>query len=124
MVHVNNYVTLCSKQLGRQRRSGLIHGASLQVWAMLVEMRVGCVAGFDLSVLNRYRWYPGLERVELDRRDARMFPALLALHARDSIEGDKHMANPCARAVKCSPVPASHLRINIEAQATGIRRLD
>lgn len=49
-----------------------------QVWAMLVEMRVENVAGFDLSVLNQYRWYPGLERVELDRRDSLV---VLALHA-------------------------------------------
>ena len=42
---------------------------------MLVEMRVGYVSGFDLSVLNRYRWFPGLERVELDRRDS-----LISLH--------------------------------------------
>ena len=54
---------------GAGNRGALIRSALAQVWAMLVEMRVGHVAGFDLSVLNRYRWYPGLERVELDRRD-------------------------------------------------------
>ncbi|KAK9846546.1 hypothetical protein WJX81_006344 [Elliptochloris bilobata] len=41
--------------------------ACVQVWAMLVEMRVGRAAGFDLSVMDRYRWHPGLERVQLDR---------------------------------------------------------
>lgn len=40
---------------------------------MLVEMRVGHAAGFDLSVMDRYRWHPGLERVQLDRR--RSLPA-------------------------------------------------
>lgn len=42
--------------------------AAEQVYAMLVEMRVGHAAGFDLSVMDRYRWHPGLERVQLDRR--------------------------------------------------------
>lgn len=72
---------------------------------MLVEMRVGCVAGFDLSVLNRYRWYPGLERVELDRRDGLILQDFLhCLHCtlEDSREGDRHVANKYARAVKSS----------------------
>ena len=91
---------------------------------MLVEMRVGCVAGFDLSTLNQYRWYPGLERAELDRRAGLIPLAMPPLQARGQHRGtaqretsiwQKSMAN------MCSPVPSSHLRI--KAHATEIRRL-
>ncbi len=53
-------------------RTGDARGA--QVWALLAEMRVGPAAGFDLSVMDRYRWHPGLERVELDRRAPSTLP--------------------------------------------------
>lgn len=54
---------------------GFLHGESLsrslcmQVRAMLVEMRISDVCGFDLSGLNRYRWNPGHEKIDLSRRD-------------------------------------------------------
>lgn len=38
-----------------------------QVSAMLVEMRITQVSGFDLSGLNRYRWNPGHEKIDLSR---------------------------------------------------------
>lgn len=38
-----------------------------QVWAELVAVQLGDVAGFDLSYLNRYRWHPQAERVDLTR---------------------------------------------------------
>jgi hypothetical protein len=34
---------------------------------MLVELRLGDVAGFDLSVMDAYRWHPHLERVNLSK---------------------------------------------------------
>ena len=40
---------------------------SIQVWAMLVEMRIDTVSGFDLSALNTFRWHPHSERVDLSR---------------------------------------------------------
>ncbi len=40
---------------------------------MLVEMRISDVSGFDLSGLNRYRWNPGHEKVDLSRSDL-LFP--------------------------------------------------
>ena len=38
-----------------------------QVWAALVSVQLGDVAGFDLSYLNRYRWHPQAEKVDLAR---------------------------------------------------------
>ena len=87
MMHINCHVKLVQQTAGYQLRSGLIPRASPQVWAMLVEMRVGCVAGFDLSILNQYRWYPGLERVELDRRDGLISLAMPPLQARGQHRG-------------------------------------
>ena len=46
---------------------------------MLLELRVGQVRGFDLSLLDAYRWHPGTERVEIDRfagSSRRRWPAL------------------------------------------------
>ncbi len=37
---------------------------------MLVSVRLEEVAGFDLSYLNRYRWHPQSERVDLSRSEA------------------------------------------------------
>lgn len=34
---------------------------------MLVEMRITDVWGFDLSGLNRYRWNPTHEKIDLSR---------------------------------------------------------
>jgi hypothetical protein len=39
----------------------------LQVYAMLMELRIGEVAGFDLSVMDAYRWHPHIERIDLSR---------------------------------------------------------
>ncbi len=39
----------------------------MQVRAMLLELCVGQVRGFDLSSLDAYRWHPGTERIEIDR---------------------------------------------------------
>lgn len=39
----------------------------LQVTAVLVEILIGEVSGFDLSALNTYRWFPHHERTNLDR---------------------------------------------------------
>ena len=38
-----------------------------QVVAMLVEIRLPLICGFDLSSMDRYRWYPGCESVDLSR---------------------------------------------------------
>ncbi|KAK9863942.1 hypothetical protein WJX84_003683 [Apatococcus fuscideae] len=40
---------------------------TLEVWAVLVSVQLEEVAGFDLSYLNRYRWHPQSERVDLSR---------------------------------------------------------
>ncbi|KAK9863045.1 hypothetical protein WJX84_000363 [Apatococcus fuscideae] len=40
---------------------------TLEVWAVLVSVQLGDVAGFDLSYLNRYRWHPQAEKVDLAR---------------------------------------------------------
>ncbi len=40
---------------------------SLQVWGMLVEMRIDSISGFDLSALNAFRWHPHHDRVDLSR---------------------------------------------------------
>lgn len=40
-----------------------------QVSAMLVEVRITQVSGFDLSGLNRYRWNLGHEKIDLCRSD-------------------------------------------------------
>lgn len=42
----------------------------MQVWGMLVEMRIGTVSGFDLSALNAFRWHPHHEKVDLSRQEA------------------------------------------------------
>ena len=34
---------------------------------MLVELCMGEVAGFDLSVMDAYRWHPHIERVNLSK---------------------------------------------------------
>jgi hypothetical protein len=47
--------------------SGAYAMPMLQVFAMLVELRIGDVAGFDLSVMDAYRWHPHLERVDLSK---------------------------------------------------------
>lgn len=39
----------------------------IQVWGMLVEMRIETISGFDLSALNAFRWHPHSERVDLSR---------------------------------------------------------
>ena len=112
MMHINCHDSLVHQTAGYPMRSGLIPRASPQVWAMLVEMRVGCVAGFDLSVLNRYRWYPGLERMELDRRDG--LTSLLQPHLckpGDSIEGHKHLPKKHARLL-CAPQCPHHICVS------------
>lgn len=39
--------------------------SSATVYCQVIEMRTGCVQGFDLSQLNRYRWRPDYEGHEL-----------------------------------------------------------
>ena len=34
---------------------------------MLIEVRITGVCGFDISYLNRYRWHPSHERVDMSR---------------------------------------------------------
>jgi hypothetical protein len=34
---------------------------------MLVELCIGEVAGFDLCVMDAYRWHPHIERVNLNK---------------------------------------------------------
>ena len=48
----------------------------LQVRAMLLELRVGDVRGFNLSALDAYRWHPGTERVDIDRSDGHVQAAV------------------------------------------------
>ena len=65
----------CHSLLGTMRKCWfaiiVIHLCSalhvLQVWAMLAEMRIDDVSGFDLSPLNVFRWHPQQERVNLDK---------------------------------------------------------
>lgn len=45
------------------------------MYACLLELRVGQVAGFDLSALNAYWWYPGPERLALARLPHRRLSA-------------------------------------------------
>lgn len=40
----------------------------MQVWGMLVEMRLDTVSGFDLTALNAFRWHPHHEKVDLSRQ--------------------------------------------------------
>ena len=41
--------------------------ASAKVKAMLMEMCITDMCGFDISYLNRYRWHPSQERVDMSR---------------------------------------------------------
>lgn len=41
--------------------------SAAQVKALLIEMRITDVCGFDISYLNRYRWHPSQERVDMSR---------------------------------------------------------
>lgn len=54
-----------------------------QVYACLVELRVGTVNGFDLSTLNAYWWHPGAERMELARMPHRRLSAPIPVHCLD-----------------------------------------
>ena len=40
----------------------------MQMWGMLVEMRIDTISGFDLSALNAFRWHPHHEKVNLSRQ--------------------------------------------------------
>ncbi|DBA90775.1 TPA: hypothetical protein ACH3X1_003982 [Trebouxia sp. C0004] len=67
--------------------------AAIQVWGMLVEMRIDSISGFDLLALNGFRWHPHHDRVDLSRvphkRLSSPFPVLaLDLQQRvDAIAG-------------------------------------
>ena len=39
----------------------------ITVKAMLLELRITQISGFDLSYLNSYRWHPGHEKINLNR---------------------------------------------------------
>ena len=49
------------------QQHALMYGVHVQVRAMLAEMRITDVCGCDISYLNRYRWHPGQERLDLRR---------------------------------------------------------
>ncbi|KAK9917705.1 hypothetical protein WJX75_007354 [Coccomyxa subellipsoidea] len=49
------------------KRGARVAPMFLRVRAMLVEMRITDVSGFDLSGLNRYRWNPSHEKIDLSR---------------------------------------------------------
>ncbi|KAK9803026.1 hypothetical protein WJX72_005333 [[Myrmecia] bisecta] len=72
----------------------------VKVFAVLVEVRITDVSGFDLSTLNAYRWHPHHERVDLDKMPHRRLSALFAvacldLQARvDSLSGGGAPALP------------------------------
>ena len=54
-----------------------------QVYAVLLELRVGSVNGFDLSALNAYWWHPQSERLDLSRLPYRRLSAPFAVHSLD-----------------------------------------
>ena len=54
-----------------------------QVYAVLLELRVGEVCGFDLSTLNSYWWHPGTERLDLSRLPYRRLSACFPVHMLD-----------------------------------------
>lgn len=58
-------------------RGATVVPAQADVYACLLELRVGEVSGFDLSALNAYWWHPGAggERVELGRLPHRRLSA-------------------------------------------------
>lgn len=53
---------------------------------MLVELCIGEVAGFDLSVMDTYRWHPHIERINLSRSVTLLkdwqHPCMLSQHLR------------------------------------------
>ncbi|CAL8464828.1 g4363 [Coccomyxa elongata] len=49
------------------KRGARVVPTHIRVSAMLVEMRITQVSGFDLLGLNRYRWNPGNEKIDLCR---------------------------------------------------------
>ena len=53
----------------------------LQVYAMLMELRIGEVGGFDLSVMDAYRWHPHIERIDLSKCVAPRQDECCAMHA-------------------------------------------
>jgi hypothetical protein len=46
---------------------GRILPSLVRVWGALADACITEVSGFDLSTLNRYRWHPSTEHVQLDR---------------------------------------------------------
>jgi hypothetical protein len=66
---LSSFVVLVRKALSRSgmQPSTFCSCCLMQVWAMLAEMRITDVSGFDVSALNRYRWHPGQESTDLDR---------------------------------------------------------
>ncbi len=66
------YADLCHLSPGSPWQCALSGGShpgwgTAQVYAALVEVRLGDVAGFDLTTMNAYRWHPHTERVDLSR---------------------------------------------------------
>ena len=55
----------------------------LQVFAVLLELRVGTISGFDLSALNAYWWHPHVERMDLARMPHRRLSAPFPVHSLD-----------------------------------------
>lgn len=82
------FVRLCAAGHGACFGAPLLRPASphcppAQVYACLLELRVGAVNGFDLSALNAYWWHPGAERMELARMPHRRLSAPFAVHCLD-----------------------------------------
>ena len=57
--------------------------SAIRISAVLMEMRVGKVCGFDLSYLDVYRWHPKDERVDLSSVPHRVLSAPFSVAAID-----------------------------------------
>lgn len=53
------------------------------MFAVLLELRVDSISGFDLSALNAYWWYPHAERMDLGRMPHRRLSAPFQVHSLD-----------------------------------------
>ena len=53
------------------------------MFAVLLELRVDSISGFDLSALNAYWWHPHAERMDLGRMPHRRLSAPFEVHSLD-----------------------------------------
>jgi protein arginine N-methyltransferase 7 len=88
-------VLRAARQMGMLAPDARIVPRAAQLHAMLIELRLDTVRGFDLTAMNAYRWHPTAETVQLGREPHRQLSAPFrlcdidfqqAVHDRD--EGD------------------------------------